>query len=371
MKVEVPISRSLENAIDFFLEHREANVRPKTYEQEVVIMRTFLRLNKNMLVSQLDYRHFDTHMKNAAIHRPRSNRADYRVLKCFSEFVRDELRWRKKDFDPMRKRKMPPLPPRKEYARIDAEQFPALIQAGENIHPQYGAFIAANLFLLRRGSETAQLRVGVVNMERETIVTDSKKTNAGENERLLGEQYKYYLVRWFKYYADRMVEQGLITYANQLRPWESLHPAWFLVPAKWGHQGRQNTVSGKFDSADHGVLRPQNAVTRPDRLVKPALEAIGWQMKDPITDKSNWNGAHTLRRSAARALYDAWIADGVVDPLPGIMQALDHTDRQRTLEYIGLEPGRAQLNHQLAKGPQFRFKMPVDQEGTVSQIRAV
>lgn len=78
-------------------------------------------------------------------------------------------------------------------------------------------------------------------------------------------------------------------------------------------------------------------------------------------------GVHILRRSMARALYEALVAMGHPEPLRVVQAALGHADGKTTRIYIGVKPDREERNA-LLLGSDLLW---VAEQSNVTQLRSV
>ena len=210
--------------------------------------------------------------------------------------------------------------PRKAKLRVPAHDFIRLLETADR--PDRRMVIALGLFLFLRGGEIKTLRVGDVDLDMGIVNVVIHKTNDWD-EMPVCQELDEELRRWF------------IAYAHDIgRP---LHASDYLIPA-------HHRFPGWLPRPESGNYQPEKMVLRPFQHVQVILDKAGY----PITEagKKSGEGVHTLRRSGARALYDALVEGRIGDPsarddaLRQVMSMLHHSSISITEHYIGLERDR-------------------------------
>lgn len=229
----------------------------------------------------------------------------------------------KRDFDPTDGWRNVRTESREQFW-LPVEEFPALLDAAGG--PRDRAIIALGLYTFLRGSEIASLRLQDIDLDRYTLTA----------------------YRWKTKQADTMPIP--LELADELRSWLreykrlmrfALLPEWFLVPAKtalpmaWDHDAGMLQPTG-----EEARLKPETPMGKPYECVKRALRSLGY---DPLG-----TGAHTLRRSGARALFDRLRSEGYDGALRRVSSMLGHKDTKTTEIYLGLSLERQQRNELLA-----------------------
>jgi integrase len=239
-------------------------------------------------------------------------------LQAFFKWCRQRGRI-SRDHDPLAGRRFRKVIPM-EKRRVPVGQFPALLDAAVN--PRDRMIVALGLFLLLRQSEIADLRIGDVNLESGQITARIFKTK-DMDVMPISRELDVELRRW------------LTLYAEQCGP---LQHHWFLAPSRrftgedWGPGGVLPNRLGR--------LLPETRCPHVVGAVQRALKGIGWEMRRP-DGKPEWHGAHVLRRSAARAIFDELAAEGYDGALRTVQSFLHHASSQMTERYLGLEVDRA------------------------------
>lgn len=187
--------------------------------------------------------------------------------------------------------------------------------------PRDRAAIAVALELLLRGNEITALRVGDVDLNNRIVkVKVSKKHGPLTwDEMAITRQLADELREWLRSYRE---------VAGELRPDDYLFPRQWEVPD--GDQ-RQRRVE------------PTARMGSPYRIVKRALRAVG------VTDDRL--GFHTIRRSAARILFDHLSDErGDTRALSHVSSLLHHENRRTTELYLGVEGDRRARNEAVRQG---------------------
>lgn len=187
--------------------------------------------------------------------------------------------------------------------------------------PRDRAAIAVALELLLRGNEITALRVGDVDLDNRIVkVRVSKKHGPLTwDEMAITRQLEHELREWLRVYAE---------VAGELRPDD------YLFPRQW-----------EVSHGSHSQRRvePTARMGSPYRIVKRALRAVG------VTDDRL--GFHTIRRSAARILFDHLSDErGDSRALSHVSSLLHHENRRTTELYLGVEGDRRARNEAVRQG---------------------
>lgn len=234
---------------------------------------------------------------------------------------------------------------RSEQLWLPVEEFPALLDAAGN--PRDRAVIAIGLYTFARGSEISTLRVQDVDLERNLLTFYRWKTKDPDVMPISLELAEI-LDRYLVYYQ---INQGF-----------ELRPEWYLVPVRsrtvpiWDYSSK--TILP--DERSEARLLPMQILRRPYEPVKRALHRLGYDPKG--------SGAHTLRRSGARALFDRLRSEGYDGALRRVSSMLGHKDTKTTEIYLGLSLEREQRNELIAGHVMFPAVRPA---ATVTPIREV
>lgn len=230
---------------------------------------------------------------------------------------------------------------------LDAEEFPAALEAAGGRHPADRAVVALALFTLARASEIAPARLCDYDAGRGEIRLYREKrdrwTTTGVTPELAGELY-----RWEVTYAREM---GYMSPHTMIRE----HPDWLLVPSRARGSRR---------------LQPSTPICAMERVAKRTLTDLGvtTTRQGRAVDHLG-EGMHTFRRSGARAFLKMLSEQlGHQRALIQVSLMLDHDDLKQTIRYIGVEQERDELNDWL-KGNSMYAEPPEPPGATVTPIR--
>lgn len=239
--------------------------------------------------------------------------------------------------------------PKKDRTRIPVEEFNDLLDAAT--HPRDRAVIALGLYTFLRGSELQALRICDLDLDDDLLEVYRIKTKTGDTLPVSIELHEE-MVRWLSWYRQ---DAGLL----------KLPDHWYLVPAKNpNHTGYDPVTHRIFVDTDiHASLRPQKMLTNPYTVIQRVMVVLGYDIY--------WEGEHTLRRSGARALFDALREDGVGkdSALMRCASMLGHADVRVTQKYLGWNEEKVQRNAALSGKAMFPAQRRAAEGGTVSPIR--
>jgi len=212
---------------------------------------------------------------------------------------------------------------RHERMRVPADQFAGLIDSAQN--PRDRIVVALGLYLLLRAGEIALLRVRDVNLADFTISVLVPKSAKSDTMPICHELASE-LQLWLNVY-----ENGI---HRQLRGDDYLVPA--MLPPSLEARGDH----GKWVMVQYDQYVPSRPYSTPHKAVQGALALSGYATHDP-DGTTKREGVHTLRRSAARALFDRLSVDGIDSALRIVQSMLHHSSVSTTERYIGLDGDRA------------------------------
>jgi integrase len=213
------------------------------------------------------------------------------------------------------------MPARK--LRIPAEDFPALLDAADD--PRDRVIVALGLYLFLRGSEIASLRWRDYNAKSAEMAVTIEKTKQRDVMPVSAELDEE-LRRWAATLTIRRRED-------------------FIVPARVTQLGAPP------------ILVPTRPHPQAYRNVQRVLEAAGYPVRGENGETLR-EGQHTLRRSGARALFDARVEEGYDGALREVQAMLHHATGAMTEKYLGLDLDRARRNRNIGGKPMFVKNLP-------------
>ncbi|HEV7196063.1 MAG TPA: tyrosine-type recombinase/integrase [Pedococcus sp.] len=209
--------------------------------------------------------------------------------------------------------------PHRVKLQLDAAQVRALLEDAAT--PRDRALIAVGFFTAMRRSELQAIRLRDVDLDRGTVFFRVWKSDT-EDVLPLGPELRSELHRWLAEYernVHRHHHRGLL-------------PAHYLIPAYLPRRYAPGltVVDGQAQrNVTFGALNPAKPAAHSYRVVKDGLRRLG------LPD--HHQGVHTLRRSAARQMFDTLVQTRRYDGALRVVQALlHHSTLATTEEYIGL-----------------------------------
>lgn len=312
--------QELSPAIEDYLRFRKSQDYSKgTLKVDQGRLKAFLANTGNIWVHQIEARHVERHFEIATkTRRGASLIADHGVLSRFFKWCRATSRMPVEN-DPMYGRRQPRAQ-KKERNRIPVTEFPRLLDTAEARDPRDRAVVALLLYTLARDSEIVTLRLRDLNLDQSWLRLRIHKTRQEDDLPIPTE-------------LDREMRRWLTYYTQQVGP---LEPHYFLVPAR-GTKPVRNDY-GRIVSHD-SLYRPEKQIRASGRIVTPTLEQMGFPTTDAEGNPTH-EGAHTIRRSGARALFDQLVEGGYDHSLRIVQSMLHHASVQQTERYIGITADR-------------------------------
>lgn len=221
--------------------------------------------------------------------------------------------------NPMNGRRRPKFV-EKERQRLHVSKFPLLLETAERQDPRDRALVAVGLFALLRDQEMARLRITDVDLDAGYLFARITKSRL-EDRVPISAALDSELRRWF------------VEYQRQVG---ALKPEYMLFPRIALERTRTENGFGPSRKLGYDTMKPLN---KTGRVITPILGNVGMLLTDPDGEPTR-EGAHTLRRSGARALYDALVGMGRPDALRIVQTLLHHRNVVETQHYIGLNPDR-------------------------------
>lgn len=333
------------DAIDDWMTLRSSqDFSRNTLANERGVLKRFLLVNGNLWVHTLDTRHVTRYFEEAGKTRsPRSLQLDHTVLNQFFDWARKTKRL-PLDMDPMIGRRRPKTR-HKERDRIHVSRFPHLLDVAEAQDPRNRAVLAVLLYTLIRDQEAADLRIGDVDLAAGYLHVRITKSHTEDSMPICSE-------------FDAELRKWLTVYAAESR--RSLQPNDFLLPRRQSaglHKDDGGLIVGHEMFYD-----PSRPIARVGRVARGVLRDFGWEMYDH-RGKSKMEGAHTIRRSGARALFDRLALEGYDHSLRIVQSMLHHSSVSITEGYIGVTADRRSRDEILRGHPMYGLN---EQENVVS-----
>lgn len=317
----MPRTVQLSDAIADYERHRRStDIAKSTLKVQKSTLNRFLSVNGNIWVHSIREMHVTRFFEEAAkTKQPQSLRNDHDVLKGFFAWCQHHG-FMAKDVDPLWGRRKP-KGVKRERNRIHVSKFPALLDAAEARCARDRAAVALLLYTLGRDGEIADLRIRDVDLDAGYLTMRIFKT--GQEDRMpISAELDAELRRWLTYYTE---QQGPPL------------PNWYLVPSRAVRGMRDE--GGLYYANEELFLRPEKKIRSLHKIVKPALEGIGFPTSD-ASGRPVGEGSHTIRRSGARALFDRLLGMGYDGALRLVQSMLHHASTTTTEVYLGITADR-------------------------------
>ena len=315
-----PVRQELSPAIEDFARFRKSqDYSTGTLTVDRQVLKRFLKINGNIWVHAINEVHVERHFSEATRTRSAvSLRNDHQILNGFFKWCRATARM-PVDSDPMFGRRRP-RGYKRERNRLPVADFPALLDAAEERTPRDRALASILLYTLLRDQEACTLRVRDLNLRDGWLKVRVTKTGIEDMMPVSTE-------------LDREMRKWLTAYTEVVGP---LQPHYYLVPAR-----RMHPVFNESRKITHhaSMYKPDDKIKTCGRIIQPILEKVGFPVVDE-NGKPCGEGAHTLRRSGARAMFDALVDDGYDHALRIVQSMLHHSSVTQTERYIGVTADR-------------------------------
>jgi len=226
----------------------------------------------------------------------------------------------------------PDTPTKRLY--LNAGEMLTLLDLSGNPVERIAMSIGMNTGL--RANDIRHLTIFDASLASGTIQTEIRKTRKLDVKPITMELHRELIV-WLDLYAGYMGLDGR----------EDLPNDWLLVPSY-----RQ---SAPREKPRHIHPRPDEVLAHPWRLVQRPLGRLGYPTKG--------EGFHTLRRSSARALFEALRdrGDGRDHALMVVKDFLNHASVSQTEHYLGLNNERT-IRDALLKDQPFLTRLAEDEQ---------
>lgn len=249
----------------------------------------------------------------------RNNRISH--LRAFFGWCRSR-RYMPVDLDPLFGYRMRALPD-VQRTRIPRSEWGRVVSAC--VSPQERVIIATGLYLFLRASEQQAIQIQHVHLDDCEIDIYRQKTRQWDTMPIPSE-------------LDPFLREQMTWLSEQAQ----LQPHHFLIPGRFRNLDRR--ANGQLIKGT-GSLNLDRPFTHPHRSVQQVLARLGYPTKG--------EGEHTLRRSGARAYFDALAESGYDGALRRVQAMLGHQNSLMTETYLGLDLDRRRRNTELRGRPMF------------------
>jgi len=215
--------------------------------------------------------------------------------------------------------------PEKQNMRVPFAEWNKLFEAC--IHPQERIVIATGLYLFLRASEQRALTFSCVNLQDNLIDVWRPKTR-----------------KWQVMPISSELEHELRTWMTWLSQQYEIKPEHHLLCAR-NKDMKHDPVTFRW-VAGTGTMNLERPVHNPAKIVQRVLRRAGY-----VVEKGQ--GEHTLRRSGARALFDALVAQGYDGALKQVQTLLGHRNSWQTEHYLGIDLDQRRVLASYAGKPMF------------------
>lgn len=323
----------LSDAIQEFVASRRARgIKPSTVRGEHTTLKQLLGVTGNIAVKNLTGRHIDMYFGAYPHLSPGTWNKNMGYLSGFFAWCRSR-KYMARDYSPLEGIKKRPVAPR-DFIFLPVERFPEAVAAARNGRDR--AMVAIGLYSLQRASEMARLTWDDVkdtdpNPSNWTIGVYRSK-NETRDDLPLCLELRDELRRWRMEYGTIMGES--------VKPW------WKIVPP-FERGAYTNDQRGRLIRTGPQRLAPMRQMNKPQEAVHPVLNALGYEV-------TTQEGAHTLRRSGGKALYDELAWNRGHDGAIRIVQSMfGHKSLATTEHYLRLTLERKRRNDLLSGATMF------------------
>lgn len=305
----------LSDALDAYAKHRKPQITKGTHATEQSSLKKLLVEAGNIYTLSLTGDHVDEAFDTLGLtNQPRSMVNHFHIYAGFFRWLHNSERVRR---NPMAGRK-PPKFTVEERRRVEEEKFPALLDAAPN--PVARMLVACGLYLLSRSKEIGNIRIEDILPGTKHIRTKvskvSGRTRKGSDLMPITVELRRELVRYLAWYEGHC---------------GPLQGHWYLIPAFSRPMYRQHPDIPGASTRYQTVIPDQISGSKHNETVQECLEAIGFDTS------GGGEGMHTLRRSGARARFNALRALGYDGALREVQMLLHHVHGSMTEHYIGID----------------------------------
>lgn len=310
---------TVSEAVPEYLAHlRARNLSPNTIRSRRISLLELSRRCGTLAVSSLAPRHLDAIFTRRPDWSPgtRNNRLSH--YKNFFSWCRARG-YMNRDSDPAYGWTFAKVPNR-DRLKIPVSEWSRLFENCGS--PRDEMVIALGLYLFLRSSEVKEIRLKDIHLDRFEIEIHRTKTKDFDVMPITSELAGH-LRTYLTFYSEQIGSDR----------------EFYLIPSSRVRAGSNGFIRGSIQ------YDPTKPFAEPHDLVKKILRASGYPDKG--------EGNHTLRRSGARAYFDALVASGYDGALKRVQSMLGHSKGEMTERYLGLNPERHSRNVDLRGRPMF------------------
>lgn len=306
----------LEPAINAYLHYRKNGWSESTVKNDRKVLKKLHTHTGNILLTRLTPEVMDEFLRSKPM-----NPGNPGTYNLYFSSLRNFFKWCRQrkhlpiDHDPLVGQRIKPKQEIPKF-RVPLEEFPALLDAARTRRDRM--MIAVGLFLMVRESEARTITLGDINLSERTISVWIHKTKQHDLMPISPE-------------LDAELRSYLTFYAQQHG---ELQDDWFLLP-----QMRLTNRYQTYEMAPNQGLGP-GGMSRP---IQNALARLGYERKGC--------GMHTLRRSAAAAVFMEKTRLGYDGALRQVSAWLHHKSQRTSEIYIGIDIDRNTRNEEAKAGP--------------------
>jgi integrase len=215
---------------------------------------------------------------------------------------------------------------KRDRLRLSPHELMTMLDMAKN--PRDRAILALLINTAGRSGEITNLRVKDLDLENGWLDLYARKSLI-HDKRPISTDLDQEMRRWLRHYQD---ECG------------PLDPEWYLTPGMVGYF--EHGFFGKDQYATNDYiwrLRPTVKPARPERIVNEILRRMGYETLG--------EGGHTIRRSVARAYFEALREEGYDGALQSTKALLNHASCTTTELYLGLTMERSKRDMSIRGKP--------------------
>jgi len=309
MEVAMKVSEALSKYADW---RRQSGYAENTVKNDRNAVQGFVRAVGDIHVADINVHHMDSFLGGLALAglSPGTINVTRASMSKFFSWCR-ERELMPANRNPIGTRRPVPMPPR-SAVRVPVSKFTELLNRAAN--PRDRMLLACGLYLLGRQSEITNIRIKDVDLASGEVRMVIQKSRI-EDRMPISAEMDVELRTYLKWYVSQVGD---------------LNPEYYLVPAV------------RVAPPDYQpVIRPMARMSKPEDIVRRSLEKIG------VTGKRI--GLHTLRRSAARAIFDEMESRGYDGALRMVSAWLHHASTTTSEVYLGLDLDKKKRDEE-AKG---------------------